>query len=89
MKWKSENIDVERHSLKRVENYFTDSLLYQDSLEDDKNPPPEELDSCNEADTEQEEDECLWEINHLVTSIDELDVDATANIEGEWFVNED
>jgi len=33
---------------------------------------------------ELEEDECLWEINPLVTSIDELDVDATANIEGEW-----
>ena len=80
---------AERYPFKGVKNYFTDSLLYQDSLEADKNPHPEELDSGNEADTEQEEDECLWKINPLVTSIDELDIDATANIKGEWFVNED
>ena len=29
---------AERHPFKGVENYFTDSLLYQDSLETDKNP---------------------------------------------------
>ena len=29
---------AERHSFKGVENYFTDSLLYQDSLEIDENP---------------------------------------------------
>ena len=45
---------TERHPFKRVENYFTDSLLYQDSLETDKNPQPEELDSGNEADVELE-----------------------------------
>ena len=33
----------------RVENYFIDSLLYQDSLEIDENLQPEELDSGNEA----------------------------------------
>ena len=42
---------AERHPLKGVENYFTDSLLYQDSLETNENPQPEELDSDNEADT--------------------------------------
>ena len=40
---------TERHPFKRIENYFTDSLLYQDSLKTDKNPQPEELDSDNEA----------------------------------------
>ena len=50
---------VERHPFKGVENYFIDSLLYQDSLEADENPYPEELDSGNEADSEPEEDECL------------------------------
>ena len=52
---------AERHPFKGVENYFTDCLLYQDSLETDKNPHPEEYDSSNEADTELEEEECLWE----------------------------
>jgi len=56
---------AERHPFKKVENYFTDSLLYQDSLENDKNPHPEELDCSNEADMEPEDDECLWEINPL------------------------
>jgi len=38
---------VERHLFKRVENYFNDSLLYQDSLEVDENPHPEEPNSGN------------------------------------------
>jgi len=78
---------AERHPFKGVENYFTDSFLYQDFLETDENPHSEEPDSSNEVDTESEE-ECLWEINPLVTSIDKLDFDITANVEGEWFINE-
>jgi len=80
---------VERHSFKVVENYFTDSLLYQDSLQADENPYPEELDSSNEADTEPEEYECHRKINPLVTSIRKLGSDTTANVDGEWFINED
>ena len=49
---KVKTLIAERHSLKGVENYFTDFFLYQDSLEADENPHPEELDSGNEADTE-------------------------------------
>ena len=79
---------AKRDMFKGVENYFTDSLLYQDSLEIDENPYPEEHDSGNEANTEPEEEECLWEINPLVTSIDKLDFNTIANIEGEWFINE-
>ena len=61
---------AESHPFNRVENYFMDSLLYQDSLETNENPQPEEPDSGNEADTEPEaEEECLWELNPLVTSI--------------------
>ena len=63
----------ERHPFKGVKNYFTNSLLYQDSLEIDENPHPKELDSGNEIDTEPKEDECLWKINLLVTSINKLD----------------
>ena len=60
---------AERHSFKGVENYFIDFLLYQNSLETDKNPHPEEHYSGNEANTETEE-EYLWKINPLVTSVD-------------------
>ena len=45
---------AERHLFKRVENYFTDSLLYQNSLKMNENPQPEELDSGNEADVKPE-----------------------------------
>ena len=78
---------VERHPFKGVENYFTDFLLYQDSLEVDENPHLEEPDSANEVDTKPEGDECLWEINPLVISIDKLEFDTTANVEGVWFIN--
>ena len=51
---------AKRHPFKRVENYFTDSLLYQSSLETDENLQPEASDSGNKADTEPEvEEECL------------------------------
>ena len=40
---------AKKHPFKRVENYFTDSLLYQDSLETDENLQPQEPDSDNEA----------------------------------------
>ena len=73
---------VERHQFKGVENYFTDSLLDQDSLEVDENPHSEEIDFGSKADTEPEEDECLWEINPLVTSIGKLGSDTTGNVEG-------
>ena len=49
---------AERHSFKGVEIYFTDSLLYQDSLETDEYPHPEEPNSGKESDTEPEK-ECL------------------------------
>ena len=43
---------AERYPFKGIENYFTDSLLYQDSLETNENSQPGKLDSGNEADTE-------------------------------------
>ena len=72
-------LDRRKASIQGVENCFTDSLLYQNSLETDENPQPEELDSNNEADVKPEaEEECLWELNPLVTSINKLDVNNTA-----------
>ena len=64
--------------------------MYQDSLEIDENPQPEELDSGNEADIEPEaEEECIWELNPLVTSVNKLDVNNTTNYVGEWYINEE
>jgi len=65
MKYIDENEKVrmliaERHPFKEVKNYFTDSLLYQDSIGANENSQPEEHDSGNKADTEPEEEECLW-----------------------------
>jgi len=37
---------AERHPFEGVENYFTYSLLYQDSLETDENLQPEDLNSA-------------------------------------------
>ena len=51
---------AKRYPFKGVENYFTDSHLYQDSPETGENPKSEELDSGNEADVEPEVEECLW-----------------------------
>jgi len=56
-RWKSLNVDRQKTSVQGVENYFTDSLLYQDSLETDGNPQPEEQDSDNKADVEPEAEE--------------------------------
>ena len=84
------NVGRRKAFVQGVEDYYTDSLLYQDSLETDENPQPEKLDSRNEADVEPEaEEECLWELNPLVTSINKLDVNNTANDAGEWYINEE
>jgi len=76
---------AERHSFKGVENY---SLLYQDSLETDENPQPEKLDSGNEVDVKpMTEEECLWELNPLVMSVNKLDANNTTNDVGEWYIH--
>ena len=42
--------------LKGVENYFTDSLIYQEGIEPLKQSLPDDFDSGNEADSKSEED---------------------------------
>ena len=48
---------TKKYPFKEIENYFTDSLLYQDSLKTGENPQPAESDFGNEADVESEEEE--------------------------------
>ena len=55
-----------------------------------ENPQSEEPDSDNEADTEPEaEEECSWELNPLVTSINKLDVNNTGDDVGKWYINKE
>jgi hypothetical protein len=76
---------AEKQPFKGVENYFTDSIHYQDSLEAS---PVRETDSGNEADIESEpEEECLWELNPDVINVNKLHF-TLADDDGEWVINE-
>jgi len=78
---------AEKHPFKGVENYFIDSLLYQDPLETTENLLSKDSDSGNKADTEPEpEEECFWEINLFVTSINKLNLNNNANNVCDWFI---
>ena len=81
---KIKNVDCRKASVQGEENYFIDSLLYQDSFKLAEDPTPENHDYDNESDIEPEqEEEYLWEINPLIMSVDTLDFNNTANVEGE------
>ena len=72
---KIKTVVAEKQPFKGVENYFTDSLLYQDD-DSEEEPPVEESDSGNEADTELEFKEGLIfnDIAPLVIDFDGLNV---------------
>ena len=81
---------TERHLFKGRELFHRLPSLPRLSGKTNKNPQPEELDSGNEADTKPEvEEECMWELNPLVTSINKLDVNNTADDVGKWYINEE
>ena len=86
---KIQTLIAERYPFKGVENYFTDSLLYQDPEESNEIPQPEEPDSGNEADIEPEKEECLWELEPLVTGTNKPNVDNTTDDVGRWYINEE
>ena len=54
-----QTVFAEVQPFKGVENYFTDSLLYQEDIKPLNQSPPDDLDSGNEVDSESEEDELL------------------------------
>lgn len=57
---KVQTLIADQNPFKSIENYFTDSLLYQDQLETD--PKLEETDFENEVDNEWESDnEYSWD----------------------------
>ena len=72
---------------KRVENYFTDSLLYQEDIKPLKQSLPDDNDG-NEADSESEEDtQTTFSIEPIVAYLDDPDCNNPAKNEGEWVLN--
>lgn len=77
-----------------MENYFTDAMLYEDTLETSTGSTEdtrENYENGNEADTEPEpvnEEDFEFEINPLVVNSDIIDVTNTADEVGQWFINE-
>jgi len=89
-RWQSENVDRWKafvHGGRELLHGFPP--LPRSSLEAVEDPSPEDSDYGNKADIKPEpEEEWLWELNPLKTSIDKLDFNNTANDVGEWYINE-
>jgi len=74
---------------KGVENYFTDSLLYQEDIEPLRQSLPDDVDSGNEADSESEEDvPATISIEPIIAYLNDYDCNNPAENEGEWVLNE-
>ena len=86
---RSENVDCWKISIqegKELLHGLPPLPRFRRTTED---PSLEDFDSSSEADTKPElQEEYLWKINPLVTSIDKLNFNNNANVEGEWFINE-
>ena len=80
---------VEMQPFKRVENYFTDFLLYQENNEPVKEPLPDDGDSGNEADSKSEEDApATFSMEPIVAYLDDHDCNNPGENECEWVLNE-
>jgi len=74
---------------KGVENYFTDSLLYQEDIEPLKQSLPDDVDSGNEMDSESKEDvPATLSIEPIMAYLNDYDCNDHADNEGEWILNE-
>lgn len=74
---------AERHTFKGIENYYTDSMLYQDLL--NRGIQLEKPDSDNEADAKLKNEDCLWELDLSVIGQNNLDANNTAYDDGAWY----
>ena len=80
---------AEMQLFKRVENYFTDSLLYQESNKSVKKLLPNDIDSGNEADSKLKEDApTTFIMESIVAYLDDPDCNNPAENEGERVINE-
>ena len=74
---------------KEVDNYFTDSLLYQEDIESLKQSLPDNVDSGNETDSESEEDALVTiSLEPIVAYLDDFYYNNPAENEGKWVLNE-
>jgi len=75
---------AETQSFKGVENYFTDSLFYQETSKVTKEPLPDDIDNGNEADSESEkETTATFVMEPLVANLDDLYCNNTIENDGE------
>jgi len=80
---------AEMQPFKGVENYFTDSLLYQENNELVKQPLPNDIDSGNKTDSESEEDAlATFSMEPIVAYLDDPDCNNSTESKGEWVLNE-
>ena len=88
-KWESLKVDRRKASVQGSRELFHRLPPIPEFSEDERESTARGTRLSNEADTEPEaEEECLWELNPLVTSINKLDVNNPANDVGEWYINE-
>ena len=81
---------AEIQPFKRVENYFTNSLLYQETSKITKKPLPDDIDSGNQADFESEEDTlATFAMEPLVAYLDNPYCNNTVKNDDEWVLNKD
>ena len=72
-----------------MENYFTDSLLYQEDIEPLKHSLPDDVDSGNEAYSESEEDTLATiSVEPIVAHLNDFAYNMPAENEGEWVLSE-
>ena len=89
-KWKSANIDCRKTSVQGGRELLHKFSPLPGFFRSRRESPARGIDSDNEADVELgAEEECLWELNPLVTSINKLEVNNTANDVGKWYINEE
>ena len=73
---------------KGVENYFTESLLYEENIELPKQSLPHDIDSGNETDSESEKDTLATiSIEPIAAYLNNYDCNNPAENEGEWVLN--
>jgi len=80
---------AKKQPFKRVENYFTDALLYQEANEVAKEPLLEDDDSCNEANSESEEETpATLDFKPIVAYFNDPQCNNPIEDDGEWVINE-
>jgi len=80
---------TEIQSFKGVENYFTDSLLYQENNESVKQSLPDDIDSGNETDSESGENApAIFSIKLIIAYLDDFDCNNLVKNGDEWVINE-